>query len=402
MKYNAMKIEYVQNRLNEIFIFYLKLLMDLIGIDVTESISKYEDDDRMLIVFAKNASCFKNGEYFAIRVGENQKNNIATVLKLIGLTDELRNILDLFFEKKYYSTVFFLKYFYPLHDKERKIIINKAYEFIGGLYDLLETENIIWEEEKNKITKFVLLKVLYDVNLFISKEKGLIEHFDDLIKKELSIEKFFKKDFPAIYSLIADSYVAQYDYNNGYKYYAQYEAFGFSSSPSLLRKKGNYWFDFAGEYEDAVRYYERGVKFSKTDYFIYMKLALSYMKVKNIWEAVDAFNIAKKILYKRIMLGVLFPREFYNLIFIELKLIEIYMDLNRYGNALTAMEEIKFIFENLNKVMFINDVLPNFSCVLTLKEEIPFDFITKIYEDIMIVTGVNNYMDKKDFEKYFK
>ena len=370
MKYNAMKIEYTQTRLNEVFLFYLKLFMDLIGIDVTESISKYEDDDRLLITFAKNASCFKNGEYFAIRISDNQKNNIATVLKLIGLTDELKNILDLFFEKKYYSTVFFLKYFYPLPDNESRLIIKSGYEFIGNLIDLLETENIKWEEEKNKTIKFAILKGLHNVNLYKRNKKCYIDNFDELIKKELEVEKYFKDECPGIYFLIAESYVATDDYNNAYRYFVQYETLGFDKSSLLMRKKGNYWYDFAGEDDKAVAYYERAAKFSKTDYFIYMKLGLSYLKEKNIYEALNVLNIAKKILYKRLSLGVLLPREFYNCMFINLKLSEIYIELNRYGDALTQIYDIVFLFENLKKVMFLNDVLPDFLWIKRLIEQI--------------------------------
>ena len=401
MKYNAMKIEYTQTRLNEVFLFYLKLFMDLIGIDVTESISKYEDDDRLLITFAKNTESFKSGVNFAIRVNDNQKDNLELVLKLIGLTDELKNILDLFFEKKYYSIVFFMKYFYPLPEKESRIIIKNAYEFIGSLVDFLETEDVKWEEEKNKITKFALLRVFYDVNLF-KKKDHFIDSFDDLIKKELSVKKYFEKEYPAIYYLIAESYVANNDYNKAYEFFIQYEIVGFGKSALLARKKGNYWFDFAGDNERAVMYYERAAKLSKTDYFIYMKLGLSYFEIRSFYDAVGVFNIAKKILAKRLALGVLLPREFYNCMFINLKLSEIYIELNRYGDALTQMYDIIFLFENLKKVMFLNDVLPDFLWIKTLKEQISFESIVRRSNNIVNATGTKDYLEKEDLEKYFK
>ena len=374
MSFNVTEVAYVQNKENEEFIFYLRTFLRLIGIELYKKIISDSKQAFLLVRFAVIGDQIKKDQYCVLQISNNQKENMKNFFKLANnqgyITKmelrEIKEILDLYLEEKYYKTAFFLNEFFLLPENDK--IVKQAKNFAQSLSYIIfdENNNIEWEDGSFIRTKYAYLRVAQDLNHHeinykddsgrencVFNEETLLEACKKIISNKKNLEKI-----PAMYLLIANVYEDSKWTNKALEYYNKYEKVGFSNSMLMLHGKAMYY-SFATTFDcDKLHdFYDKAARLYQNDYFSRIELARYYKDKGKLEKAEKLFKEAERILVKKWLVGCLSPMEFYFLSCVRLELI--YQTKKDPSSSYRVMTRTKTSFEKKDKIFLFTEIEPD-------------------------------------------
>ena len=204
------------------------------------------------------------------------------------------------------------KYFYVAEEDEQYRDIKKQYRVtVEAAFKILSVNRCSWGGDKYIHLQYAALNMAYEGDLYcIRNNKALLYDPHSLVHVcRLLLESGIplKQLEDSIYILIAQIYDDLLkDSNMAYKFYLpackDYNAY-------VYYRKGNYWQDFAKDYENAIKYYKKSVRIYPEYYRAWYRLGSCYMLAGRCAEALEVFRNIDRILEPRLEMKKIRPME---------------------------------------------------------------------------------------------
>ncbi len=194
------------------------------------------------------------------------------------------------------------KYFYVLDEEFYTSKINQYKKVIDTLKEALfsvRLENL--GDDFYVHLQYSLINCSYEANLYSRRNnqpyiymvQSLINIGNKLLDHNTSLEMSVRTLVGLVYSNLLQ------DENEGYSNYLQ-ACYGNDFNSYLFLLKGQYWQNFAVDYEMANRYYFKSVQNFPEYYKAWYKIGCCLYKMKKFDKALEAFDAVRKILLQRL------------------------------------------------------------------------------------------------------
>lgn len=267
---------------------------------------------------------------FAERILVELKNNF--IINSSEFTD-LHTLLEIYDSEKVYQLIYKAKYLL-LTEGDAKLLVDDYVKFHSKIIESLKTHNVKeWSSKDFKYSKFAAINTTYEITNFCShKHIPFRIAFDNIIqicdKMLLGISEFY--NIPGIYNNILMLkgniyYDLFYDSNKGYENYVNCRKLhNRYYNPNNFYRCANYWQYFAGQYENAIKFYNKGITIFPDDYYGWFKIGFNYssynselfmkkhdseITIKNAAQAIKAYRNVGKILHDKLAENVISPFE---------------------------------------------------------------------------------------------
>lgn len=226
----------------------------------------------------------------------------------------LKNVAEIYCEKKVWQLNLVGKYFYPAETQERFDEVIDAYrEVVHALKNKLNMYGVRLGDKSTigMYIRYAVCNLAYEANLYCIRNKKTQIYWPESIVRPLSQlagnlkENRFKDSVELLLTQVYDNLMMEP--NRAYKKYLEmcrepYSAF-------CYYKKAEYWIHFGDNTKHAIRYYLHSAVHFPQYYQAWFHLGIAYVQTGEYRRALEAFRNVKVILRNRRYESVLRPIE---------------------------------------------------------------------------------------------
>ena len=372
--------------------------------DVASNLFTNYDANLFIVQNEEEENFYNNGvngpNNLVIRMHENEteyqlaerilvelKNNF--IINSSEFTD-LHTLLEIYDSEKVYQLIYKAKYLLLTED-DAKLLVDDYVKLSSKIIESLKTHNVKeWGSEDFKYSKFAAINTTYEItNFCFHKHIPFRIAFDNIIQ----ICDKMLQGIPELYNnilmlkgniycdLFCDSNKAYEEYVNCRKLDNRYY------SPNNFYKCANYYQNFAYQYENAIKFYNKGLTIFPDDYYGWFKIGFNYSKYNNEMlmkhdseniritaQALMAYRNVEKILHAKLAENVISPFE------IEVLFKSQYYSLCAFEENISLLKE-----ESLNSILEVAE-----KTIAAVETSTFFEYICK------------DEIEKKKLKKYIK
>ena len=345
--------------------------------DVASNLFTNYDANLFIVQNEEEENSYNNGvngqNNLVIRMHENEteyqlaerilaelKNNF--IIKSSEFTD-LHTLLEIYDNEKAYQLIYKAKYLL-LTEGDAKLLADDYVKFYFKIIESLKTHNVKeWGSEDFKYSQFAAINSVYEINNFCFHE-----HIPSRLKHDNTIQVCDKMllGILELYNNILMlrgniNYDLFCDPNKGYENYVICRKLhNRYYNPNNFYRCANFYQNFANQYENAIKFYNKGLTIFPEDYYGWFKIGFNYSKynseilmkhdsenIRITAQAIKAYRNVEKILHAKLVENVISPFE----IEVLFKSQYYYLDVFEENISLLKEESLNFILEVAEKTI---------------------------------------------------
>lgn len=379
--------------------------------DVASNLFTNYDANLFIVQNEEEENSYNNGvngqNNLVIRMHENEteyqlaerilaelKNNF--IINSSEFTD-LHTLLEIYDSEKVYQLIYKAKYLL-LTEGDAKLLVDDYVKLNSKIIESLKTHNVKkWGSEDFKYSKFAAINTTYEITNFCFhkhipfrlKHDNTIQVCDKML---LGILEFYNNILMLRGNINYDLF---YDPNKGYENYVICRKLhNRYYNPNNFYRCANYYQNFAYQYENAIKFYNKGLTIFPDDYYGWFKIGFNYSKynseilmkhdsenIRITAQAIKAYRNVEKILHAKLVENVISPFE----IEVLFKSQYYYLDVFEENISLLKEESLNFILEVAEKTIAAVETSTFFEYIC--KDEIEKKKLKKYIKDKLPVQG---------------
>ncbi len=380
--------------------------------DVASNLFTNYDANLFIVQNEEEENFYNNGvngqNNLVIRMHENEteyqlaerilvelKNNF--IINSSEFTD-LHTLLEIYDNEKAYQLIYKAKYLL-LTEGDAKLLVDDYVKFNIKIMESLTTHNVKeWGSTDFKYSKFADINTTYEItNFCLHKHIPRRIAFDNIIQICDKMLQGIPELYNNILMLKGNIYCDLFcDSNKAYEEYVHCRKLDNRYySPNNFYKCANYYQNFAYQYENAIKFYNKGLTIFPDDYYGWFKIGFNYSKCSIIEyskfekisneilydkrfvktaQALMAYRNVEKILHAKLAENVISPFE------IEVLFKSQYYSLCAFEENISLLKE-----ESLNSILEVAE-----KTIAAVETSTFFEYICK------------DEIEKKKLKKYIK
>lgn len=372
--------------------------------DVAKNLFTNYDANLFIVQNEEEENFYNNGvngqNNLVIRMHENEteyqlaerilvelKNNF--IINSSEFTD-LHTLLEIYDSEKVYQLIYKAKYLLLTED-DAKLLVDDYVKLSSKIIESLKTHNVKeWGSKDFKYSKFAAINTTYEITSFCFHKHipfrivfdNIIQFCDEMLLGILELRNnILMLKGNIYYDLFYSPNKAYEEYVNCRKLNNRYY------NPNNFYRCANYYQNFAYQYENAIKFYNKGLTIFPDDYYGWFKIGFNYSKyneemlmkhdsenIRITAQALMAYRNVEKILHAKLAENVISPFE------IEVLFKSQYYSLCAFEENISLLKE-----ESLNSILEVAE-----KTIAAVETSTFFEYICK------------DEIEKKKLKKYIK
>lgn len=269
---------------------------------------------------------------------------------------ELKQLAAIFDRHRVVSLTLRAQYFFTAIDKEgAKGIVDEYEDLLGDLIGEMQKNRCGWGDRYLMYTQYAALRILYDMDCFCQRyQLSMAYNIETLAQLCDTLEEgfygFLGDSIKLLKGQILDDLLI--DPNKAYERYVNCCRENAAYNSYVYYRKGQYWQNFAKDYENALKYYLSAVWIYPEYYRAWFKIGLCFQGLGRYREAIDSYENVRRCLADRIEGRCIRPMEMEHIFIAQLQVAYMWEEKDNLYNAIEAARAGERIWDMIDDTSF--------------------------------------------------